>query len=734
MFRSALCAWILLFVSPAWAQGEAGKAAAGVLLGRVTSARNPNGESAVVVVATSPMGAQTVMTNATGDYRVPQLLPGTYSLRFEKAGFAVVERTGVRLRAGRVVRINIALKLVSEVFESADAPTEDVRSTVPGATVDQELIHRIASEPEGKEGQQDDALLEKIVEGLSPDDVSYPMHGSPLLPGPLSQPTSQKRNREFDGLAEIERLTDGGSNSSRDAAPDWAVPLMPVVIPDGTPQTVFRAPRPSEPVPGHSEPVATAPPLSDMYFKGYGVNPTVDTEEQRFSTFSVDTDTASYSLTRAYLERSALPDERAVRVEEFINAFEYGYVNGGDAPFTVSVEGFPSPARFGYRVLRIGVKAPEVRAAERKPSHLVFVIDVSGSMDGSERLGLVKRALHLLVDALDARDRISIVAYGSEAREVLAPTVATEKQTLHAAIDSVSIGGSTNAQAGLELGYALAARNRVEGGINRVILCSDGVANNGVTDADGIWARVKDQAAQGITLSTVGFGMGHYNDVLMERLAQVGEGNYAYVDRLEEARRIFVQNLTGLLQVVAKDVKFQVEFDRAVVSRYRLIGYENRALTRQEFADDKVDAGEVGAGHEVTALYEVKLRAPNLPLGMFRVRFKAPEGGASKPLEVPLPSEAMRSSFEAAAPTTRLAYVAAAFAEKLRGSYWIRPLTYDRLIGLWEGLGPALKDRPDVKTLGALIRTTRSLDKRDDRFESIVPVRGMDFDRAPRIK
>ncbi|MBU8895489.1 von Willebrand factor type A domain-containing protein [Corallococcus sp. M34] len=740
MFRSALCAWLLLFVSPAWAEGEAGRAASCVLLGKVRSELNPNGEPGVVIVATSPstVSAQTVVTNAKGDYRIPQLPPGAYSLRLEKEGFAVAERTGVDLRAGRVVRVDIALTPIPATSPRAEAPTEDVGAVRgQGVDVDQDLINRIAVvrvPRSGSHGQSDGMLAEDWLSGLSPSDPGYGINGKgPLLPPPAWNP-----DRRFEGLIGVNTATDSdgpqGSNSSRDAAPDWAVPLMPVVIPDGTPQTVFRAPRPSEPAASHSEPVSAPPPLSDMYFKGYGVNPTVDTEEQRFSTFSVDTDTASYSLTRAYLERSALPDERAVRVEEFVNAFEYGYVNGGDVPFTVSVEGFPSPARFGYRVLRIGVKAPEVRAAERKPSHLVFVIDVSGSMDGSERLGLVKRALHLLVDALDARDRISIVAYGSEAREVLAPTAATEKQPLHAAINSVSIGGSTNAQAGLELGYALAARNRVEGGINRIILCSDGVANNGVTDADGIWARVKDQAAQGITLSTVGFGMGHYNDVLMERLAQVGEGNYAYVDRLEEARRIFVQNLTGMLQVVAKDVKFQVEFDRSVVSRYRLIGYENRALTRQEFTDDKVDAGEVGAGHEVTALYEVQLRTPSLPLGKFRIRFKAPDGGSSKPLEVQLPAEAMRSSYESAAPVTRLAYVAAAFAEKLRGSYWIRPLTYDRLIVLWEGLGPALKDRPDVKTLGALIRTTRSLDKRDDRFESIVPVRGMDFDRAPRIK
>lgn len=281
----------------------------------------------------------------------------------------------------------------------------------------------------------------------------------------------------------------------------------------------------------------------------------------------------------------------------------------------------------------------------------------------------------------------------------------------------------------------MAANHLVEGGINRVILCSDGVANNGITQADGIWERVKERAAAGITLSAVGFGMGNYNDVLMERLAQVGEGNYAYVDRLEEARRIFVQNLTGTLQVVAKDVKLQVEFDRKAVSRYRLIGYENRMLTRQQFNDDRVDAGEVGAGHAVTALYEVKLRDPaQTSFGTLRIRYKAPEGGSSKLIEKALPASLLRPAYAQAASPTRLSYVAAAFAEKLRGSYWARPLTYDALVSLWEELGAPLKAQQEVAELGELIRQARTLDRREDRFESIAPVRTMDADRVPNLK
>jgi Ca-activated chloride channel family protein len=488
---------------------------------------------------------------------------------------------------------------------------------------------------------------------------------------------------------------------------------------------------------------AVAPPPSstpdkaflEMYFQGYGVNPTVETEEERFSTFSVDVDTASYSLARGYLERGALPDERAVRVEEFVNRFDYGYESGPDVPFAVHVEGFPSVHRPGYHMLHVGLKAREVPRAQRKPSHLIFTVDISGSMADPNKLAVVKQALRLLVDALDERDRVSIVVYGSSARLVLPPTSVLRREVLLSAIDGLQVDGATNVQAGLDLAYSLAASHLLEGGINRVILCSDGVANNGVTDADGIWARVKDSAARGITLSTVGFGMGHYNDVLMERLSHVGEGNYAYVDRLDEAHRIFVQNLTGTLQVVARDVKVQLEFDPRAIARYRLVGYENRILAKEQFRDDTVDAGEVGSGHTVTALYEVKLRGePADAFATLRLRYKAPEGGGSQEVVKALPSRVLRASYASASPPTRLSYVAAAFAEKLRASYWMRPLTWEQLTGLFEGVGEPLRGRPEVVELGALIRRAASLDRREDRFEAIAPVRTMDFDRVPRIE
>ncbi|QDE93838.1 VWA domain-containing protein [Myxococcus xanthus] len=693
--RSVLCVFLLLFALPSLAQADAGEHPnTSTIIGTVRNAYRRVPVANAVVTASSPnlQGELRVSTDARGSYRIPQLPPGDYTLTFEKEGFKPYTRSAIQLRLNRTIRVDVELlsALPAELVGVVGAPpTIDVGSTTMGVNVNQEFIKRIAvARPGGRTGAT------RVYE--PPDAMSRP-HGVSLNGSPSSILPSQPLGR----------------------------PGPPT--PSPAPRIVVSAPTPA--------PAVTPAPVSPfhMYFQGYGVNPTINTEEERFSTFSVDTDSASYTLTRAYLERGSLPNEQAVRVEEFVNTFDYGYAHQGSAPFSVQVEGFPSPVRKGYHVVHVGVKAREVSRPQRKPSHLVFVIDVSGSMNLENRLGLVKRALHLLVNELDERDQVSIVVYGSTARLVLEPTSAVHAHVIRAAIDSLHTEGSTNAQAGLEMGYSLAASHLVEGGINRVILCSDGVANTGLTDANSIWERIRARAAKGITLSTVGFGMGNYNDVLMERLSQVGEGNYAYVDRIEEAHRIFVRNLTGTLQVVAKDVKLQMEFNPKAVSHYRLLGYENRMLTKEQFADDRVDAGEIGAGHAVTALYEVKLTEPSASFGTLRIRYKAPEGGDSKLIEKPLPSNVLRPAYGRATPPTRLSYVAAAFAEKLRGSYWVRPLTYDALFSFWEEVGQPLKARDDVAELGALIQKARALDHREDRFEAFAPVSTMDFDRVPTL-
>jgi len=701
LVRSVLCVFLLLSAPPALAQPDAGtNPNTSTLIGTVLNANNGPPLADVTVTASSPslQGGLKAVTDAQGRYRLSSLPPGDYTLTFEKQGFKPYTRSAIQLRLNRTVVVNVELLRESpaEVVEIVSAPTTiDMGSTVMGVNVDQEFIKRIAVARPGGQG------------GAA---------------------------RSYDSLAELAPGARSDSYSvSLNGPPASILPSQPVGRP--APQTPPSAPQLVLGVVESPAPAVTPTPVSPfhMYFQGYGVNPTINTEEERFSTFSVDTDSASYTLTRAYLERGSLPNEQAVRVEEFVNTFDYGYTHQGSAPFSVQVEGFPSPVRKGYHVVHVGVKAREVSRPQRKPSHLVFVIDVSGSMNLENRLGLVKRALHLLVNELDERDQVSIVVYGSTARQVLEPTSAVHPHIIRAAIDSLYTEGATNAQAGLELGYSVAASHLVKGGINRVILCSDGVANTGLTHADSIWERIRARAAKGITLSTVGFGMGNYNDVLMERLSQVGEGNYAYVDRIEEAHRIFVRNLTGTLQVVAKDVKLQMEFNPKAVSHYRLLGYENRMLTKEQFADDRVDAGEIGAGHAVTALYEVKLTEPSASFGTLRIRYKAPEGGNSKLIEKPLPSSVIRPTYGRATPPTRLSYVAAAFAEKLRGSYWVRPLTYDALFSFWEEIGQPLKGREDVAELGALIQKARALDHREDRFEAFAPVSTMDFDRVPTL-
>jgi Ca-activated chloride channel family protein len=490
---------------------------------------------------------------------------------------------------------------------------------------------------------------------------------------------------------------------------------------------------PKRPDDGHFD--EGRPESGQTLLQHYGVNPTVDTAAEPVSTFGADVDTGSYTLARAYLERGELPPEAAVRVEEFVNAFDYGYRAPEREAFAVQVEAFPSPYRKGYHVLHVGLKGREVSAEARKSASLVFVIDVSGSMSAENRLPMAKRAMDMLTDQLRADDTVAIVVYGDSARTVLPPTPASEKERIHAALHSLESEGSTNVQAGLELGYTVALRAFKANGVNRIILCSDGVANNGITSADGIFAKVKGKASEGITLTTVGFGMGSYNDVLMERLADIGDGHYAYVDKLDEAKRIFVEQLSGTLEVIAKDVKLQLEFNPEAVERYRLLGFENRALRKEDFANDRVDAGDMGAGHAVTAVYEMKLksRTPKF-FATFRARFKQPRGGESALVEKALPMEVVRDGVNASSGPTRLSLVAAGFAEKLRGSYWARNLTWDELLATWDSLPSVLKERGQTQELKRLLLTAKKLDHRPDRFEREMPLAQMDFDRIPVLR
>ena len=440
----------------------------------------------------------------------------------------------------------------------------------------------------------------------------------------------------------------------------------------------------------------------DMYFKSSGVNPFLDTEDEHLSTFAMDVDTASYSIARRYLTEGHLPPSEAVRVEEFVNAFEYDYAAPTDGAFAIHLEGAPSIFADSKRthLLRIGLKGRVIPDEDRKDAALTFVVDVSSSMAEENRLGLVKKALTLLVDQLRPTDKVGIVVYGSQGRLVLPHTGVNRRAEILTAIDSLYPGGSTNAEEGLRIGYDLAWRNAEVDRINRVILCSDGVANVGQTGPDDILKEIHAHVKRGVTLSTVGFGMGNYNDILMEKLANAGNGNYAYVDTLSEARRIFVEDLTGTLQVIAKDAKIQVDFNPEVVSRFRLLGYENRHLENDQFRDDTVDAGEVGSGHCVTALYEVKLReGASGKIATASIRYADPDNQKVTEVGEEIFSLQLHESFEAGSAPFRLTAAVAEFAEILRESFWAKDGSLEEVRRVVKGVYSELDNEQVVELI-----------------------------------
>jgi Ca-activated chloride channel family protein len=446
-------------------------------------------------------------------------------------------------------------------------------------------------------------------------------------------------------------------------------------------------------------------PFDSMFFEHEGVNPFIDTEDDSLSTFAMDVDTASYTIARRYVVEGHLPPPDAVRVEEFINYFDLAYPDpaDGQGAFAIHLEGAPSP--FGgehYSLLQIGIQGRRVHAEDRKDAVLIFVIDTSGSMKRENRLGMVQRALRMLVEELRPTDKVGIVAYGSRAYVVLDPVRADQKRKILRAIDRLRAGGSTYAEEGLYEGYQMAYRAFEEEKINRVILCSDGVANVGRTGADGILETIADYAARGITLSTVGFGMGNYNDVLMENLADQGDGNYAYVDTLDEAERIFVDNLEGTLQVIARDAKIQVDFNPEVVSRYRLLGYENRDVADEDFRNDDVDAGEVGAGHSVTALYEVKFHsgmAEGIERALtVRVRYQDPDTGYVHEVAREFWMDEFEGDWQHTSPAFLLTAAVAEYAEILRDSYWAREGSLEDVLWLARMAGDELEEDEVIGT------------------------------------
>ncbi len=458
-------------------------------------------------------------------------------------------------------------------------------------------------------------------------------------------------------------------------------------------------------------------PKSAM-FKTVAVNPWVLSARDRLSTFAMDVDTASYALARRYIRRGFLPPVGSVRMEEFVNAFEYNYPASAERLFNIHVEGGEAPFGDGVGLVKVGVKAKVIGRDQRKPAHLVCVLDASGSMDRPDRLGLAKYAIGQLADNLADADRLTLITYGTRARLLAEAAQARQgRERLVGLIDGVQSGGSTNMLDAMRLAYGKAREHYKAGYINRVILCSDGVANIGPTGAKAMLEAVDAHRKQGITLTTVGFGLGAYNDNVMEELANKGDGTYAFVDSKGEAKRIFVDDMTATLQTVAKDAKIQVAFDPSVVRRYRLVGYENRVVADKDFRNDKIDAGEVGSGQSATALYEVELTeggfggraAGARDLGTVFVRYKNVETDKVEEISAKIGGNVVRSRRAGDSARFYLAACAAEFAEVLRGSEHAKGGDLDGIIRQLEVVRKRLPLDKRVAELLDLVKKAKGL-------------------------
>ena len=451
------------------------------------------------------------------------------------------------------------------------------------------------------------------------------------------------------------------------------------------------------------------PEQSNETYRSYLDNAVFKTSEQAVSTFSIDVDTGSYANVRRFLQQGQKPDPQAVRVEELVNYFRYDDAAPRDkeTPFSVTTEIATTPWNNKTHLMRIGIRGYDVEKNKLPPANLVFLVDVSGSMQSPDKIDLLKSGLKLLVKEMKAADKISLVVYAGNSGVVLEPTSGSEKHKINAAIDGLAAGGSTNGAAGIELAYNMAQRGFIKDGINRIMLATDGDFNVGVTDFEQLKTMVETKRQQGVSLTTLGFGTGNYNDQLMEQLADVGNGNYSYIDTLGEARKVLVGEMQSTLFTIARDVKIQIEFNPAQVSEYRLIGYENRVLRREDFNNDKVDAGEIGAGHSVTALYEISLakdatriddlrygnntvtKSTNAKTGdelaFVKFRYKLPTEDRSRLINQPITAQQIVANVDKTSESFRFSAAVAAFGQSLRGGKYMEHYALENILALARG-------------------------------------------------
>ena len=578
---------------------------------------------------------------------------------------------------------------------------------VDGEADGRPLTGQVATEP--TEGEQvvvnaDDVLLDPSDPGPVPVNAPPP---SPVI--------SEEMAASAPVIVAAERQQ--GNNravpTSKTAA-SQSVPVGGVIAPAPVPVDGFVA------SPGMAVDLRQRLELSQMpdndQFAQFEESPVKSVASEPVSTFSIDVDTASYAYVRRSLNEGRMPVPEAVRIEELINYFTYNYAapRSVETPFVPQIEIAPSPWNEVPRLMRIGIEGYVPPADERQPVNLVFLIDTSGSMSSPDKLPLLKQAFALVVDQLNENDRVSIVTYAGSAGMVLAPTPASNKAAILSALQNLQPGGSTAGAAGIELAYRLAEQSGVEGSVNRVLLATDGDFNVGISSEAELKRFIENKRRGGTFLSILGFGMGNLNDALMQTLAQNGNGSAYYIDSFREAHKVLVDEIGSTLTTIAKDVKIQIEFNPAMIAEYRLIGYETRALNREDFNNDKVDAGDIGAGHTVTALYELTpvgaasalidplrygetvtlegaevavadTRPNSNEIGFFKLRYKAPEGDVSKLIEMAITTDMVRADLGEASADTRFAIAVAAFGQKLRGSSYGGDMSYTDIRALAAG-------------------------------------------------
>ncbi len=659
----------------------------GEIRGRVVDASGAPLPYANVLVVGTRYGAS---ADDNGYFVIEMLPPGTYTLIVSYMGYETL--------------------VIPDVFVERDESNDLMALSLKRTVVGRADTLLVAEEAEAIDLKRSDTRA-------SADRLGKPEAQTPMQPG--------KSYMGSDRAGETKRLTDetkaqqGEPYGAREK--DRARPYKPA-----------RPPYPS--LTGGRRPVNDEL-ADDMYFRHYGANPFIEADEDALSTFALDVDTGSYTICRRYITEGHLPPPEAVRVEEFVNFFKKNYDPPRHDDFSIRVDGMPSPfahVKDGrYRLLRIGIRGRVIDWRDRLPAQVVLVIDTSGSMDMGNRLPLLKESLNMLLDELRPDDEIGVVEFGTRARVVLPLRPVYEGRDVRRAIDRLRAGGSTNAEGGLRLGYDMMRRYERRGWIHRIIFCSDGVANVGNTGWESILENVR-RDSDDIMLSTIGFGMGNYNDILMERLADAGDGQYSYVDDLREAKRVLRENITGTLQTIARDAKAQIEFDPRYVDKYRLLGYENRDVRDEDFRNDYVDAGDIGAGHEVTVLYEVELKpeARRAHVATVRLRYEPPDGGRAIELEKRVTSgDFAREVGDAPADLVVDACVAE-FAEILRGSYWAKDGSLEDVLDLLRDAERRTRPAPEVRELEDLIRKAASLKgdyderRRGERYED----RGIDRD------